>query len=319
MIDGRRRSAPAAPGTPAESPAAPAAGGETDARAPSRAAPDRTTWLRPGPKLVELGVRADVVTVVGMLLAVCTAFAIGRGLLYLGVALITVGGLMDFLDGAVAKAAGTASKRGAFFDSVSDRVADALILGGVAWYLLTGHSPKLALLPFAILGVSTIVSYERAKAESLGFTAKGGLMERAERLILLSIGLFFHVVLVPVLWILLVLTAGTAAGRFLRVWRQANGATTPDLGVLARSWRPARVESRWRAWRETGRVIGRGPGRVAHGTGWSRRRPDDVGTWSTRRRVGEEARTASAARRAGGRASTRPQGARARRGFPAGR
>ena len=124
---------------------------------------------------------------------------IGTGRFWVGVVLLTVGGLMDTLDGVVAKAAGTASKRGAFFDSVADRVADALIFGGMAWYLASGHDPRLALLPFAILGVSAVISYERAKAESLGYDAKGGLMERAERLILLGIALALHVILVPLL------------------------------------------------------------------------------------------------------------------------
>jgi CDP-diacylglycerol--glycerol-3-phosphate 3-phosphatidyltransferase len=198
-------------------------------------------------------VSADVVTVLGIALSAGTAVLIGAGQLWAAVAFLIVGGLMDTLDGAVAKAAGTSSRRGAFFDSVADRVADALIFGGVAWYLLGRSDPRLALLPFAILGVSAVVSYERAKAESLGLAARGGLMERAERLILLGIGLGFHVVLVPVLWLLLALTACTAAGRFVRVWRQASAPTTvaarPD-----RTFRPGRVESPWRAWRETGRL-----------------------------------------------------------------
>ena len=140
-----------------------------------------------------MGVTANQVTVVGILLAGVTGVMIGLGRFWIGVVLLTVGGLMDTLDGVVAKAAGTASKRGAFFDSVADRVADALIFGGMAWYLASGHNPRLALLPFAILGVSAVISYERAKAESLGYDAKGGLMERAERLILLGIALALHI------------------------------------------------------------------------------------------------------------------------------
>ena len=111
---------------------------------------------------------------------------------------------MDTLDGVVAKAAGTASNKGAFFDSVADRVSDALIFGGVAWYFASGSDPRLAVLPFAIFGVSAVISYERAKAESLGYDAKGGLMERAERLILLGVALLLHVIFVPLL--------GAAAG-----------------------------------------------------------------------------------------------------------
>ena len=104
--------------------------------------------------------------------------------------------LPDLLDGAVAKASGTAGPRGAFFDSVSDRVTDALLLGGVAWHLSTTHPGRIAVLPLAVLGASMLISYERAKAESLGFDARGGLMERAERIIALGVGLLFDSLLI---------------------------------------------------------------------------------------------------------------------------
>ena len=77
-----------------------------------------------------------------MLLAAATGVCIGLGYFSVGIVLLTVGGLMDTLDGVVAKAAGTASKKGAFFDSVADRVADALIFGGVAWYFASGSDPQ---------------------------------------------------------------------------------------------------------------------------------------------------------------------------------
>jgi CDP-diacylglycerol--glycerol-3-phosphate 3-phosphatidyltransferase len=200
-----------------------------------------------GSFLVRLGVTANAVTAAGVVLAAGTAVTIGLGHLWVGAALLIVGGLMDTLDGVVAKAAGTSSPRGAFCDSVSDRLADGLILGGVTWHLLSGHNPRLALLPVAILAIGALVSYERAKAESLGFTAHGGLMERAERLILLGAALVFNVVLVPLLALLLLLTCLTAAGRFIRVFRQATlAAATPPL-VEAQ---PTRVESSWRVARE---------------------------------------------------------------------
>src|SRR3546814_5157614 len=67
-----------------------------------------------------------------------------------------------------------------------------------------------------------LISYERAKAESLGFDARGGLMERAERIIALGVGLLFDSLLIPVLWVMLVLTLVTAGQRFVKVWRQAS-------------------------------------------------------------------------------------------------
>jgi CDP-diacylglycerol--glycerol-3-phosphate 3-phosphatidyltransferase len=73
----------------------------------------------------------------------------------------------------------------------------------------------------AVAALSMLISYERAKAEGLGLIAKGGLMERAERYVLLGVGMAFDV-LVPVLWIMLALTLFTASQRFVRVWRQAD-------------------------------------------------------------------------------------------------
>ena len=74
------------------------------------------------------------------------------------------------------------------------------------------------------MAISSLISYQRAKAESLGLDAKGGLMERAERVVLLCIGLLFEPLLVPVLWLMLALTAITAGQRFVKVWRQAQVA-----------------------------------------------------------------------------------------------
>jgi CDP-diacylglycerol--glycerol-3-phosphate 3-phosphatidyltransferase len=176
-----------------------------------------------GQRLVKLGLNANVLTSFGVLLSAGFCVAVGNGQLWLGIALLIVGGLMDALDGLVAKSSGTASARGAFFDSVADRFSDAFMFGGLAWFLLTGPHPKEAALPFAIMAIGSSISYERAKAESLGFIAKGGLMERTERLIALGLSLLFHVVMIPILWVTLVLTLGTAIGRFIRVWRQASG------------------------------------------------------------------------------------------------
>ena len=175
------------------------------------------------------GLTADHLTCLGLVLAVATAVAIGSGRLLLGLALLALSALPDLFDGPVAKAAGTTSVRGAFFDSTADRVTDALVLGGVAWHLQSAEGGHWAMLAFAVLGVSTLVSYQRAKAESLGFDAKGGLMERAERILVLGVGLLLPFLLIPVLWAMLVLTGITAVQRFVKVWRQATIARTAEL------------------------------------------------------------------------------------------
>jgi CDP-diacylglycerol---glycerol-3-phosphate 3-phosphatidyltransferase len=184
-----------------------------------------------GRALQRAGITADMLTATGLLSATGAAIAIGVGWFPLAIGLLILTGAHDLFDGAVAKAAGTVSVRGAFFDSVTDRIADALLLGGVAWYLLGHGSGHVVLLPFAILAVTFLVSYERAKAESLGIPAKGGLMERAERMILLGIALLSTVILVPVLWVLFALTALTAAGRFQRIWVAAG---RPERTVSSR-------------------------------------------------------------------------------------
>jgi CDP-diacylglycerol--glycerol-3-phosphate 3-phosphatidyltransferase len=201
-----------------------------------RAGAERT--LRPvGEGLRRTGISADHLTGAGLVLAAASAIAIGSGHLGWGAGLFIASAFPDMLDGAVAKAAGTASPRGAFFDSVIDRVTDLLVLGGVAFHLASGRHPREAVLAFGVAGVASLISYQRAKAESLGYSAKGGLMERAERIIVLSFGLVFISTLIPVLWVMLVLSAVTAVQRFFKVWRQAS--TTIAV----------RPPSRWRAWR----------------------------------------------------------------------
>lgn len=183
--------------------------------------------VRPvGMLLRRTGMSPDHLTILGILFAIAAAFAIGSGALQGGLALVILAALPDMLDGALAKASNTASQRGAFFDSVVDRVTDSVLFGGVAWFFASEKSPHLALLPMAIMGVSSLISYERAKAEALGLYAKGGLMERAERIIVLCIGLLFDSLLVPILWIMLALTVVTAIQRFVQVWRQAEVSST---------------------------------------------------------------------------------------------
>ena len=213
-----------------------------------RTAVDRTTGPV-GQTLHRHGITADVLTATGLVSATATAVLVATGHLHLAIIFLIVTGMHDLLDGPVAKAAGTASVRGAFFDSVTDRVADAVLMIGCAWYLLDRGEGHLALLPMAILAVTALVSYERAKAESLGLSAKGGLMERGERMFLLGVAFLSTVIFVPVLWLLFALITFTAVARFVKVWNAASGRDR----VIARrieAWREGRVDSRWRAWRE---------------------------------------------------------------------
>jgi CDP-diacylglycerol--glycerol-3-phosphate 3-phosphatidyltransferase len=242
-----------------------------------------------GGALKGTGLSPDHFTALGLLLAFPAAWAIGSGRLGLGLALLIASGVPDLLDGALAKASGRASVRGAFFDSVADRVSDTVVLGGVAWYLLDRYHGHVALLPMAVLGSSLLISYERAKAESLGFEAKGGLMERAERLVVLCVGLAFSFLLIPILWLMLVLTVFTATQRFVKVWRQATAAGhgPPPVRRPAGARRPGytfteptAVAARWRAWREANGWVPRS-GRYADGS----HRSGAAARWQERRRA----------------------------------
>ena len=165
-------------------------------------------------------------------------------------------GLPDILDGSVARQSGRAgpARRVLRLGRATGSPTPPLF-GGVAWYLAETGTPATPVLAMAVLALSMLISYERAKAESLGFDARGGLMERAERLVLLGVGLAFDI-LVPVLWVMLVLTAFTAVQRFVKVWRQAtperprrtrhhrgSGTEEPRAGSLAQWWAAHRPQT----------------------------------------------------------------------------
>jgi CDP-diacylglycerol---glycerol-3-phosphate 3-phosphatidyltransferase len=190
--------------------------------------------------LVHIGISADVLTVLGLAVSGATAALIATGHLGWAVVGVVAAGFVDLLDGSVARISGRSSPRGAFFDSVADRLSDGLMLGGLAWYFIGTTRPYLSVLAFAVVVASLVVSYERARAESLGYNARGGLMERAERMALLGVGLAFSSLLVPVLWVMLALTGFTIVHRFVKVWRQASlpvGVDRPPARLRIRSTR----------------------------------------------------------------------------------
>ena len=139
--------------------------------------------------LLRLGVSPDAVTLVGTV-ATCTAalwFA-PRGELVVAALSVTVFALFDLLDGTMARMSNRVSVFGAFLDSTLDRIADAVVFGAVILYFAGPGDSRFGAsmaLWCLVTGVST--SYARAKAESLGFTARVGIMERADRLVLLGI------------------------------------------------------------------------------------------------------------------------------------
>lgn len=174
-----------------------------------------------GRALARVGFTADALTMLGIALTGVAAWRIAYGAFVAGGIILIAGAVLDFCDGAVAKARGSASTLGAFIDSVSDRVSDALVFGALLWFYFTERNELLmgvTLLAFVLAGLT---SYIRAKAESLGFDCKVGILERAERLILLCVGLILGFVQI-VLWGIAVLGAVTVAQRVAHVFRQGR-------------------------------------------------------------------------------------------------
>ncbi|HET6653841.1 MAG TPA: CDP-alcohol phosphatidyltransferase family protein [Nocardioides sp.] len=182
--------------------------------------------------LLRLGVSPDAVTVVGTLgVSFGALFFFPRGQLLTGVLVITAFVFSDLVDGHMARLSGTSSSWGAFLDSTLDRLGDAAIFGGLVLYFMgPGESDVYAGLALYCLVMGATTSYARARAESLGMEAKGGLAERADRLvaILVMTGLsviFGQAWFVPfTLAVLALASTVTVVQRILAVRRQALAA-----------------------------------------------------------------------------------------------
>ncbi len=174
-----------------------------------------------GANIRRTGSTADHLTAAAVVLAGAAAVAIGNGALRAGLLLLVLCALPDLLDGAVAKASGSAGPRGAFFDSVVDRLSDAAVLIGVVFWAAANGPARVAPLAAGVLALSLAVSYVKARAQSLGFDCEVGIAERPERLIVLGAALVTGLV-EPGLWLLLAATAITVGQRVVHVWRQAG-------------------------------------------------------------------------------------------------
>jgi CDP-diacylglycerol---glycerol-3-phosphate 3-phosphatidyltransferase len=177
-------------------------------------------------------------TTLGLLLTATATWFVAADLLFVAAWFLIAGGLMDTLDGAVARATGRSTPFGGFYDSVTDRISDALILGGLAWVLR--DQPRLFLLAVVALVGAEVTSYVRAKAEAIDLECSVGILERAERAILLMIALLFHRwLLEPVLWVLAVGSTVTVVQRIHHVWCQIDRDIPEELLALTlqdRAW-----------------------------------------------------------------------------------
>lgn len=178
---------------------------------------------------LKLGISPDVVTLVGTAGVSAGALVFfPQGKLLTGVLVITAFVFSDLIDGAMARASGQTSSWGAFLDSTLDRMADAAIFAGLALYFAgTGDSYLYLCVTLYCLVMGIITSYTRARAESLGMQAKGGIAERADRLVAIlvmtGLGALFDVpiLMFVTLWVLAVASTVTVLQRILMVRKQA--------------------------------------------------------------------------------------------------
>lgn len=204
--------------------------------------------------LVRLRISPNVLTTVGTLCTVAGGMAFATGHIRTAGWIIGLTAIFDVLDGTVARRTGRATVFGAFYDSTLDRVADGALLGGLAWfYAVNPLHRSEPMLGVALLGVvgTFLVSYTRARAEALGIDAKVGIMQRPERVTLLSAPqAFFGLALNG--WILAAVVATlavtawiTAVQRILLVRRSSlNERAVPLSLINAKQSPPAQAQAR---------------------------------------------------------------------------
>ena len=185
-------------------------------------------FVRPvGRVVARSGLRPNAITLIGLLVQGVAAYLIVDGALVAAGLVAIAAGVADLLDGAVAKARGITSDFGALLDSTTDRLSDTLFFVPIAWLYgvepdVAAHAePWVAAVALAALVFSFLVSYVKARAESLGFECNVGLAERAERILIMIAGLVFGIVPLAVV-VLALVTFVTFVQRMVYVYEQAR-------------------------------------------------------------------------------------------------
>jgi len=199
-----------------------------------------------GQALARTPVTPNALTIIGTIgMSAGALWLFPTGHLFAGVVVCTCFVLTDMLDGTLARIKGTTGKFGAFLDSTMDRVADAAVFGGIAaWFVLGGHNKVLAGVSAFCLVTGALVSYAKARAESLGLSCDVGFAERTERLIigLVAIGLAGLGVpyVLPIgLWLLAAASAFTFGQRVWAARQSAAAIAAEDVAGPADAARPA--------------------------------------------------------------------------------
>src|SRR3972149_9499374 len=172
--------------------------------------------------LSKSGITPNALTIINLALNIVAAYVIATGHFLLGGGLVLVAGLFALLDGALARFSKQTTKFGAILDSTVDRISEAAVLCGLLiWYApQEGASLKIVLI-FVVLIGSFLVSYIRARAEGLGWQCQVGLFTRAERVIVLAIGLLINQIFIA-LCVLVVFVFITLVQRLLYLWKQGK-------------------------------------------------------------------------------------------------
>ncbi len=177
--------------------------------------------------LLRAHVRPNHLTILGLGVSVAAAHAFFQGRFRVGAMLLAVAGLFDFFDGSLARLAGRDSPFGAFLDSVVDRYSDLLVLLGIVLFYERSDDAVGVFFTMITLVGTVMVSYTKARAQSVGVPCDIGLMERPERMIVLIGGGLFGL-LTPAMIALAILTNVTAVQRILHVRRiELGGARRP--------------------------------------------------------------------------------------------
>lgn len=169
----------------------------------------------------KLNVHPNTFTTIGFLLGIVATYVVAVGPLRLASVFILLSGMCDTIDGKLARDSGKVTRFGALYDSTLDRYGEVVYFFGMAFRFISSQWYWTTVAVAIGLGGSLMVSYVRARAEGLGFECKVGIMQRAERLVLLGIGGLIDVhVLMAVLWIIAVMSNFTAVQRIVHVWRE---------------------------------------------------------------------------------------------------
>ena len=171
--------------------------------------------------LTQRGIHPNNFTLAGVIITSMAAVAFIMGHLRAGGILILAGGLCDSIDGSLARSSGKANRFGALFDSAIDRYSEFLMFFGIATYFITLSDHLTSAITFLALCGSIMVSYNRARAESLGFESKAGLMQRPERIVFLGGGALIHpLVFILTIWFVAIFANLTALQRIRNAYKQ---------------------------------------------------------------------------------------------------